>query len=178
MDVLFLHGPAAVGEYTIGTLLSTLLDRPLFHNHLVVDAVLGLFEFGSPAFCQAREDMWLTAFKTAAVVGQSFVFTFTLEASVAPDLVSRLQAEVSERGGRVWYVELVCSAASQEVRLQHPARAQFAKLRDVTVLRSLRAQGVFDFPALPPPLLRIDTDCLAPIEAARQIATTYANATQ
>jgi hypothetical protein len=84
MDVIFLHGPAAVGKRTIGTLLSTLVGLPLFHNHLVVDAVKALFEFGSEPFIALREQMWLSAFDIAAAASRSCLFYFNTEASVGP----------------------------------------------------------------------------------------------
>lgn len=53
--VIFLHGPPAAGKYTIGRELARLTGWPLFHNHLVVDLLLGLFPFGSSAFVAHRE---------------------------------------------------------------------------------------------------------------------------
>ena len=47
MHVFFIFGPAAAGKYTIGKLVSESLALPLFHNHLTVDLVATLFEFGS-----------------------------------------------------------------------------------------------------------------------------------
>ena len=95
MDVLFLHGPAAAGKHTIGTLLSTLVDMPLFHNHLVVDAVSALFDFGTEPFIQLREEMWLSAFKIAADASRSFIFTFNPESTVEPELIKLLSQELA-----------------------------------------------------------------------------------
>ncbi len=77
--ILVLHGMPACGKYTIGKQLTELLQhQPLqlkeeqeevdhseivnpsrswafFHNHLIVDAVMTLFPFGSLQFKQYRE---------------------------------------------------------------------------------------------------------------------------
>ena len=42
-------GPPAVGKMAVGTELSALTGLPLFHNHLSIEAVLPVFDFGSPA---------------------------------------------------------------------------------------------------------------------------------
>ncbi len=176
MDVLFLHGPAAAGKHTIGTLLSTLIDLPLFHNHLVVDAVATLFEFGSKGFVELRERIWLDAFSLAAETSRSFIFTFNPEASVDPALIQRLQDVVTSHHGRVLFVELECSEAAVIERLNSPSRAQFGKLSDVELYRSLKNQGSFDFPVLPEAIIVVDTEAQAPIESAHLIADAYRKA--
>ena len=173
MDVLFLHGPAAAGKHTIGTLLSTLVDMPLFHNHLVVDAVSALFDFGTEPFIQLREEMWLSAFKIAADASRSFIFTFNPESTVEPELINRLESVVQQRGGRVLYVALTCSDETVLARINDPSRAQFGKLLDPDTFIALKKQGQFDFPPLPEPMITVDTEAQSPIESARMIAEAY-----
>jgi hypothetical protein len=52
---------AASGELTVARELGRLTGLPVFHNHLVVDALLEVFEFGSPEFVALREQFWLAA---------------------------------------------------------------------------------------------------------------------
>ncbi|MDV3459172.1 hypothetical protein RZN05_19400 [Sphingomonas sp. HF-S4] len=47
-----LYGPPAAGKRTIARVIAEL---PLFHNHLVVDAVAAIFPFGAPEFVRLRE---------------------------------------------------------------------------------------------------------------------------
>lgn len=169
MQVIFIHGPAAAGKYTIGTLVSNLLGLPLFHNHLTVDLVSSLFEFGTEAFCQLREAIWLQSFSSASAAGRSFVFTFHPEASLAPDLVTRLQACVEENGGQVQYIELACGDEVLLSRLGNEDRGRFGKLNDPDLFIKLQTQGSFDSPPLPEPLLRLRTDALSAEEAASRI---------
>src|ERR1700744_3598970 len=58
MDLVFIHGPAAAGKLTVGKALAALTGYPLFHNHLIVDAVAAVFPFGSAAFVRLRQDFW------------------------------------------------------------------------------------------------------------------------
>ena len=170
MFVLFLHGPAAVGKYTIGVRLSALTGLPLFHNHLAADAALALFPFGSEGFQAMRAAIWRTAFAEAASAGQSFIFTFHPEASVDPALIKDLRNAVVTRGGEVFFVELTCPEDTLLARLGSEGRRQFRKLTDGQVYRQLQEAGAFAFPPLPRPLLTVRTDEVEPEQAARAIS--------
>ena len=50
MELLFIYGPAAVGKLTVGRELAKLTGFRHFHNHLTVDAVMAVFDFGSESF--------------------------------------------------------------------------------------------------------------------------------
>ena len=46
----FLVGPPAVGKMTVGAALADLTGLRLFHNHQSIEAVLPVFDFGTPPF--------------------------------------------------------------------------------------------------------------------------------
>ncbi len=166
MYVLFIHGPPAAGKYTIGKLLSERLELPLFHNHLVVDAITSLFPFGTEKFVELRASYWQQAFAAAAEAGTSFIFTFNPEATVRPETISDLVQAVETRGGRVVFVELACPEEVVADRLDSPSRREFGKLTDRELFRRLVADGSFDFPELPSPAVVVDTSALAAEAAA------------
>ena len=169
MHVIFIHGPAASGKHTIGSELAVLTGLPLFHNHLAVDAAKTLFEFGTPGFNAVRAAVWRTAFSEAAAAGQSFIFTFHPEASVARSLVNEMIESVESRGGTVIFVELKCSPATILARLQENSRTRFGKLTDPALYQELEKKGAFDFPALPLAHVTVHTDEMPPRDAARAI---------
>lgn len=173
--VLFVHGPAASGKYTIGSLLSSIVNMPLFHNHLVVDAAQALFDFGTPEFSALRGALWCESFAAAAAARQSFIFTFNPEASVTYALLEEMLAPVHAAAGQVHFVELQCDDKTVSVRLSEPGRAAFGKLSDKQLYARLKAAGAFDFPPLPTPLISIDTARHAPIESAQLIAQAFRN---
>ena len=127
MHVIFLHGAPATGKHTIGVKLSQLTSLPLFHNHLAVDAALGLFAFGTPAFVSLRAAIWRAAFEEAAKADQSFIFTFNPESTVDPGLIADLCASIESAGGRVHFVQLTCSRETILQRLGNASRAAFGK---------------------------------------------------
>ena len=55
MNLVFIHGPAASGKLTVARELARLTGFGVFHNHLVVDSLTPVFEFGSEPFRRLRE---------------------------------------------------------------------------------------------------------------------------
>jgi hypothetical protein len=109
MELIFIWGPAASGKLTIGRVLSQLTGLPLFHNHLVVDALLEKFSFGEPEFVRLREAMWMATFETAAKAGRSLIFTFAPEPTVDQGFPRRVLELVENHGGKVCFVRLELS---------------------------------------------------------------------
>ena len=170
MRLVFLYGQAASGKLTIARELAALTGFALFHNHLIVDAVAALFPFGSERFVQLREELWLRLFGEAAAAGQSLVFTFAPEPSVAVGFPERVQQLIERAGGEVHFVQLTVVAAEQERRLALPSREAFGKLRSVELLRQIREDCVACERAMPAPALTIDTLSIDPARAAAAIA--------
>ena len=168
--LLFLHGPPAAGKFTVGEQLSKRLGWPLFHNHLGVDAAFGLFEFGTPEFVALRATFWREGFAAAARARRSFIFTFNPERSVDPALVDELCGLMRTAGGAVHFVALKCDEATVRARLASEGRRRFRKLRDLSLYDAAVAAGEFVWPALPEPLITLDTTHTEPDVAAAAIA--------
>jgi hypothetical protein len=171
MKLIFLFGPAASGKLTIARRIAALSGLPVFHNHLIVDALMGVFPFGSEPFVRLRERFWLDVFGAAADEKRSLLFTFAPEPTVSPDFPQRARALIEDAGGEIVFVRLTVPTAEQERRLVDPSRREFAKLRSVELLRELRAKADFDAieAAMPEPRLVLDTAALSPPEAARRV---------
>jgi chloramphenicol 3-O-phosphotransferase len=168
MNLVVLHGPAAVGKLTVARELARLTGYRLFHNHLVVDAVTAVFDFGSEPFVRLREEIWLAVLREAARGGVSLLFTFTPERTVRESFVADAVAAIEREGGRVLFVELTCPPSELERRLENGSRAEFGKLRSKALFQELRAKGAFEYPKLPSDLT-VDTAALSPEQAAALI---------
>lgn len=169
MRMIFIYGPVASGKLTVGRLVAERMGIPLFHNHLIVDAVGAVFPFGSPEFARLREQFWLETIAAAAISGRSLIFTFAPEPSVPSDFPRRVSSMVAGAGGQVTYVALELDETEQERRLVNPTRERFGKLRSLEVLRELRPSMATCIKSMPEPALRIDTGTLTPHEAADAI---------
>jgi hypothetical protein len=173
MKLIFIHGPAASGKLTVGRELSALTGIALFHNHIVVDALLTRLAFGDPEFVRLREAMWMTVFETAAKSGRSLIFTFAPEPTVTEDFPQRVIALIAAAGGEVKFVRLTLSVAGQEKRIANESRREFRKLTSLEMLRKLRAGFDACDAAMPPADLTIDTEEANPDTAARRIAAAF-----
>ncbi|HKP46087.1 MAG TPA: hypothetical protein VJT50_05760 [Pyrinomonadaceae bacterium] len=168
MQLVFIHGAAAAGKLTVAKKLAQLTGLRLFHNHLTVDLVSSLFEFGTQPFITLREKIWLAAFAECARSKVSLIFTFNPERTVNTDFVQKATDVVKQNNGRVVFVELTCAAEEIERRIEAPSRKKFGKLGSLEQYRTLKSAGAFQFPALPADI-SIDTTDRKPFESAQMI---------
>lgn len=172
--LLFLHGPAAAGKYTVARELAALIGFELYHNHLVVDEVLKTHAFGSPGFVAERDRLWREFFAQFPGPGRAnIIFTFNPENTVPQAFINWLFAELARRGVKIASVEITADEAVIESRLASKQRQQFRKLTDVVLYRQLRDSGTFATPLIPRTDLRIDTGVTMPDAAAQQIADCF-----
>jgi chloramphenicol 3-O-phosphotransferase len=167
---IVIYGPPASGKLTVAQQLSQLTNLKLFHNHLTVDLLLSVFEFGSPAFVTFREQIWLSVMLQACEEKIGLIFTFTPERTVSEGFLNLLIDEATSCGADVRVVELVCSESKIEQRLAGRSRKQFGKLSSIKEYRKLRAAGAFAVPNTLTPDLTIDTSVSAPKASAARIA--------
>ena len=172
MKLVFIFGPAASGKLTVARELSALTGLPLFHNQLVVDAVMAVFPFGSPQFIRLREQMWMAMFEEAAKARRSLIFTFAPEPSVPEDFPTRVRKLVAGHGGEVSFVRLEVARDIQEARIGDDSRRKFGKLVSLDLLRELRPAFEACEARMPPAAATIDTGMASPRESALRIAET------
>lgn len=169
MNLIFLFGLPGVGKLTVARELSNLTGFKVFHNHLTVDLVTSLFEFGSENFINLREKIWLETFSEAIKANfDGLIFTFAPERTVPDDFPEKVRQLLEENGGKVIFVELKCSLEELEKRLADPSRSEFGKLNSLELFRELNSQGVFDSPKITADFV-VDTTNFSPIETAQKI---------
>ena len=167
MKLIFIHGAPAVGKLTVACELQKLTEFQLFHNHLTVDLLLSIFEFGSDAFIKLREEIWLSIFREAAQQGISLIFTFCPERTVRDEFIQDTIEVVKAASGEVVFIELVCAQAEIESRIVSPSRLNTGKINSLEMYQELLQQGVFHFSKLPGQVF--DTTNISPLETARLI---------
>lgn len=171
MKLIFIYGLPATGKLTVARELAAMTDYKLFHNHIVVDLLLSVFDFGTPAFVELREEIWLSVFEQACRSQlPGLIFTFAPEGTVRPGFVDEVVRTVGREGGDVGFVELVCPLAELKQRIASPSRLQYQKLASVSLFEELHANGIFEASHMPTPELSIDTSLCTATEAATAIA--------
>ena len=168
---------------TVGLELSAITGIPLFHNHLSIEAVLPVFDFGTPPFnrlvAQFRDSMFVEAAQSDLA---GLIYTMVWAFDHASDLrfVEKQKDVFEAEGGRAVFVEL---AADLETRLSRnatePRVSSKPSKRDIEASRrrviendqayQLDSRGEFPFADY----LRIDNTNLEPRAAAAQIAAHF-----
>ncbi len=175
MRLIFIYGMPATGKLTVARELAAKTGFKLFHNHLVVDLLVSVFEFGSPEFVRLREEIWLSAMKEAGNAGiPGLIFTFAPERTVRPAFVSEVEKIVSDAQGRLDFVELICPMEELKRRMGNATRSAFGKLTSAELFEQLYAAGTFDMPEMPEAAVKIDTSVCTPVEAADELVRALA----
>ena len=138
--LVLLFGPPAVGKMTVGAELERLTGFPLYHNHLSIESVLPVFDYGEPAFerlvALQRREMFR---EVASSTLPGLVFTFVWAFNEPDDLeyVREVAAIFDAEGGRVVYVELRADLATRLARNEGESRlAAKPSKRDVEASRA------------------------------------------
>ena len=174
MKLIFLFGLPGVGKLTVARELANLTGFKLFHNHLAVDLVGSVFEFGSQPFVELREKIWLAVFSEAAATGLSgLIFTFAFDRTVRNTFIEHTREVIESSDGEILFVELRCSTEEIESRIEHPSRKKFGKLNDVESFRELKEAGAFVGPGIPEERLVVDTTSLSASDTANLIVSKF-----
>ncbi len=172
MRLVFLHGLPGVGKLTVARELATLTGFKTFHNHLTVDLVESLFEFGSKPFVELREAIWLATFAQAVEAELAgLIFTFAFDRTVRSTFIGAVREIIEPNDGEALFVELTCSPEELERRISDPSRQRFGKLNSLEQFRELLAAGAFIDPGIPAERLVVDTTELRATETAALIAS-------
>jgi hypothetical protein len=173
MKLIFLYGLPGTGKLTIARELAELTGIKLFHNHLTVDLLLSVFEFGSAPFVDLREKIWLSVFDEAAATLPAMIFTFNPENSVRQSFAQKSIEAVTSRGGEVLFVEVVCDPSELERRMDTLERRNHKKLVSLELFRKLQSDGVFTLPKMPKPHLTLNSTSTSPHENAQVIVARF-----
>jgi hypothetical protein len=176
VKLIFLHGLPGVGKLTVARELARLTGYKLFHNHLAVDLVGSVFDFGTRPFVELREMIWLAMFSQAAKEHLAgLIFTFAHDRTVRGTFFTDMERSIESTGSNVCYVELRCLPEELERRLVEPSRREFGKLNSISQFRELKDEGAFVSPAIRTGGIVVETTGMSAAETAEEIIKRLAN---
>lgn len=174
MKLIFIYGPPGAGKLTVAQELARITGYKLFHNHLTVDLVLAVFDFGTKPFIELREKIWMLVFQEAKAEGVAgVIFTFAPEASVPHHFIPDVIKLIEDGRNTIHFVELTCSPEELRKRIVNPSRSTYAKgMSPDNVERYYQRDSLIPT-AVHERKFTIDNTELAPRETAIRIAQHY-----
>lgn len=177
--LVIICGPPAVGKMTVGLELSALTGLRLFHNHVSIEAVLPVFDYGTPAFNRLVGNFRDQVFREVAasdLPGLIFTVMWAFDVTDDRESIKRIKDVFDSRGGRTVFVELQADLATRVARNRTKLRLEAKpSKRDVDASQDrllaaddrhqLNSSGDFPFDEH----LKIDNTHLEPRQVADQI---------
>ena len=119
MHLVVIFGPPAVGKMTVGHELAEHTGFKLFHNHMSVEPISEIFEFGSPPFGRLVNEIRTRVMEEVAdsdLPGLVFTFVWAMDQAGDTELVRSYAEIFRSRGGQVHLVELAADLDERLVR--------------------------------------------------------------
>jgi hypothetical protein len=179
MSLVIIFGPPAVGKATVGRVLAEQTGYKLLHNHMTVDLVGGIFDFGTDAFRALVVEFRQRVVEETARAGVGLILTmaWSLDDDDDAALVADYDEAAAAFGRAVYLVELAAPFALRKERNRLPDRLANKRLvPNDDVFAEINAQHRLN--STPGEFstrdhVLIDTEAVSPEQAAARIVESF-----
>ena len=171
MKLIIIHGPPAAGKLTVANTIAERTGFKVFHNHLSIDCVKPVFEFGKPGFWRVIGEVRDVIITAAMQEGISLIHTFCYEFGADDEYFRKLIAAAEDNGGEVDLVLLTCDDEERKRRIGNESRVKIGKLTNPEAVGRNNIDLTSPLPGSE--TLIIDTTDLRPEVTAGQIVEHY-----
>ena len=134
MKLVFIYGSPAVGKLTVANEIARKTGFKVFHNHLSIDCIEPIFEFGSASFGKLIDLIRVETVREAARVGQNLIYTFCYAKDLDDAHVERITRAVAENGGEICFVLLRAEREELNKRVVEESRRSMGKAKTVEMM--------------------------------------------
>jgi hypothetical protein len=173
VKLVFIYGPPAVGKLTVATELAKLTGFKLFDNHVSIDFVKSVFEFGTRQYWKLIEKYRLLMLREAAKHRIDTIFTFVYDNATDNPFVTKTIQTIRKEGGTVCFVRLFCDEEEQGRRVSSKGRRKAGKISTKRLLASVLKRHGLGSEVPFQTSLRIDTTRIPAKKSAGMIARHY-----
>jgi broad-specificity NMP kinase len=174
--LVIIYGPPAVGKLTVAKELSKITGYKVFHNHLTVDLVSAIYEFGSKEYKELLTKYRFELLEKAAMNKKirGLIFTCVYLFKKDDDELKKIEHIIEKHNGKVCFVQLITSMAVLKRRIKDESRKKYNKMKRVRSLVELMNKYDLIEPIGFSKSLKIDNTKISPQRAARMIKEHYA----
>jgi len=179
MKFIMLFGPQAVGKMTIGHELEKSTALKLFHNHMTIELLHPLFEFGDETWRLStlfRQEIF-KSFAKSKEEGMIFTYVWAFDCQEDWDFVEQIRSIFEAAGGEVYFVELEAEVTERMERnrsahrLEHKPTKRNTQASELELIESMNTYRLNSLPneIQEPNYMRIDNTHLCPKSVAVKI---------
>jgi hypothetical protein len=169
MKLIIIHGPPAAGKLTVANEVARRTGFKVFHNHLSIDCVRPVFDFGTKPFGRLIELIRVETIAEAARENVDMIHTFVYAKGPDDEHFAKLVAAAEENGGKVCLVLLSCEPEVGRLRVTSESRSRMGKVATPEMLDSLHQKYDLLSPLDGRGTLVIDNSNLSATDAAEKI---------
>lgn len=169
MKLLIIYGSPAVGKLTVAQEIAKQTGFKVFHNHLTIDVVKPVFEFGSEPFWKLVHQFRIETIEEAARQNVDLIFTFCYAKDSDDEYVQTIINAVEQNGGEVCFIFLTAEKSEIEKRILSESRQSYSKMKSIEGLHNMWETYELFSPVPFRESLSIDNTDVSPEETAKQI---------
>ncbi len=117
--------------------LAKITGFKLFHNHVSIQFVQSIFEFGTRTFWRLTDKFRLEMLEEASKEEVDTIFTFVYSKGTDDDFVRSAIHRVRLHGGRVCFIRLYCEERELAKRVRAKDRRRMGKISTKSKLRGI-----------------------------------------
>lgn len=137
MKLLLIYGSPAVGKLTTANEVAKLTGFRVFHNHLTIDAITPVFDFGTAPFWKLIHLFRRETIAEAARENVDLIYTYCYAKDSDDAHIAEVAGAVTEHGGEVCFVLLTADKNVIESRVVAESRRAHGKLGGLEELHEI-----------------------------------------
>jgi tRNA uridine 5-carbamoylmethylation protein Kti12 len=145
MKLIVIYGAPASGKLTIAKKVAQATGYKLFHNHLTVDLLKELLQFGTPEFFELNQQIKLELLEATAKQGlvEGVIYTFVYDRQTDNSFIEKLK-EISKRQDiDLQFIQIYCDKEELLKRVTEDSRKEYKKVHSAEGLSKYLESGDF-----------------------------------
>lgn len=145
MKLVILYGAPASGKLTIAKKVAEATGYKLFHNHLTVDLLKELLEFGTPEFYELNQQLKLDLLEATAKQGRvaGVIYTFVYDKKTDNPFIEKLKEISGRQNIDLQFIQIYCDREELLRRVTEESRKEYKKVHSAEGLSKYLKTGDF-----------------------------------